>query len=149
LNDRVKPKSKESETQGKFVPTCHHCGKIGHVGPNCYLLKSHKPWNKQVAPKMGEIENPSSDKYVMPRRRYLSQERKNFVLCKNTNPKITKPLKKHFSKQSQPTCHHCGITGHIRPHYHQIRHQKPRIKKQEPKTGKSSSKPSMPHHAFW
>lgn len=88
MNDRVKPKSKESETQGKFVPTCHHCGKIGHVGPNCYLLKSHKPWNKQVAPKMGEIENPSSDKYVMPRRRYLSQERKNFVLCKNTNPKL-------------------------------------------------------------
>jgi hypothetical protein len=42
----VKPKAKESETQGKVVPTCHYCGKIGHIRPNCYLLKSHKPWNK-------------------------------------------------------------------------------------------------------
>jgi len=25
LIDGVKPKSKESRTQGKFVPTCHYC----------------------------------------------------------------------------------------------------------------------------
>jgi len=70
-------------------------------------------------------------------------------LCKNANSKIAESVKKHFSKQRYPTCHHCGVTRHIRPHCHQIRHQKPRIKKQEPKTGKSSSKPCMPHHAFW
>jgi len=52
------------------------------------------------------------------------------------------------SIQRQPTCHHCGVIGHIRRHCHKIQHQKPRIKKQEPKTGKSSFKPSMPHHAF-
>jgi len=40
LNNYVMLKSKESRTQGKFVPTCHNCGKIGHVRPNCYLLKS-------------------------------------------------------------------------------------------------------------
>jgi hypothetical protein len=78
---------------------------------------------------------------------HLSQESKNFVLWKNANLKIAELIKKHFSKQRQPTCHHCGVTGHIRPHCHQIRHQKPRIKKQEPKIGKSSSKPSKPHHA--
>jgi len=43
LNDCVKPKSKKSGTQGKFVPTCHNCGKVGHIRPNCYLLKSHMP----------------------------------------------------------------------------------------------------------
>jgi len=43
LNNHVMPKSKESGTQGKFVPTCHNCGKIGHIRPNCYLLKSHRP----------------------------------------------------------------------------------------------------------
>jgi hypothetical protein len=58
-----KPKSDESGTPGKFVPTY---GKIGHIRPNCYLLKSHRPWNKQVDPKKGKIENPSSDKYVTP-----------------------------------------------------------------------------------
>jgi len=46
LNNHVMPKSKESGTRGKFVPTCHNCGKIGHIRPNCYLLKSHKPWIK-------------------------------------------------------------------------------------------------------
>jgi hypothetical protein len=48
LNNCVKPKSKDTNTQahGKFVLTCHNCGKIGHIRPNCYLLKSHKPWIK-------------------------------------------------------------------------------------------------------
>jgi len=41
LNNYVIPKSKESRTQGKFVPTCHNCGKIGHIRSNCYLLKSN------------------------------------------------------------------------------------------------------------
>jgi hypothetical protein len=43
LNNHVMPKSKESGTQNKFVPTCHNCGKIGHIRPNCCLLKSHWP----------------------------------------------------------------------------------------------------------
>jgi hypothetical protein len=30
LNNCVKPKSKESGTQGKFVPTYHNCRKVGH-----------------------------------------------------------------------------------------------------------------------
>jgi hypothetical protein len=42
LNNHVMPKSKESGTRGKFDPTCHNCGKIGHIRPNCYLLKSHR-----------------------------------------------------------------------------------------------------------
>jgi hypothetical protein len=46
LNNHVMPKSKESGTQGKFVPTCHNCEKIGHIRPNCYLLKFHRPWIK-------------------------------------------------------------------------------------------------------
>jgi hypothetical protein len=71
LNDCVKPKSKESGTQGKFVPICHYCRKIGHIRSNYYLLKSHKSWNKQIAPKNGNIEKHSSE-YVPPHRRHLS-----------------------------------------------------------------------------
>jgi len=44
LNNCVMPKPKESGTRGKFVPICHNCGKIGHIRPNCYLMKSHRPW---------------------------------------------------------------------------------------------------------
>jgi hypothetical protein len=46
LNNCVKPNSKDSGTQGKFVPMCYHCGKVGHIRPKCYLLKSHRPWKK-------------------------------------------------------------------------------------------------------
>jgi len=40
LTNHVMPNSKESRIQGKFIPKCHNCGKIGHIRPNCYLLKS-------------------------------------------------------------------------------------------------------------
>jgi len=43
LNNHLMPKSKESGTRDKFVPTCHNCGKIVHIRPNFYLLKSHRP----------------------------------------------------------------------------------------------------------
>jgi hypothetical protein len=39
LNNYVKPNSKDSRTQGKFVPICHHRGKVGHIRLKCYLLK--------------------------------------------------------------------------------------------------------------
>jgi hypothetical protein len=147
LNNCVKLKSKKLGTHSKFVLTCHYCGKVGHIRPKCYLLKSHWPWNKQDALKKGNVEKPSSDKYVTPHRRHISQRVKDFVLCENANPKSAEPVKKHFSKRSQTTCHHYGVSGHIRPHCPKTRSQKPWIKQQEPKTGKSSSKPSKPHHA--
>jgi hypothetical protein len=50
------PKSKELGLQGKFIPKCHNCGKISHIRPNCYLLKSHRPWIKQYAPRKGKFE---------------------------------------------------------------------------------------------
>jgi hypothetical protein len=40
LMNHEMPYSKDSGTQSKFVPICHNCGKIGHIRPNCYLLKS-------------------------------------------------------------------------------------------------------------
>lgn len=135
------------ETRCKFVPTCHHCGIIGHIRPNCYLLKSHKSWNKLDAPKKGSVEDPSSSKYVILYRRHISQRDKRFFICENANSKFEKLVKKHSNKRSQPTCHLCGVSRHIRPHCPQIRTQKPRIKKQEPKKGKPGSNPSKPYHA--
>jgi len=45
-NNCVKPNSNDSGTQGKFVPIFHHCGKVGHIRPKCYLLKFHRLWKK-------------------------------------------------------------------------------------------------------
>jgi hypothetical protein len=65
------PKSKESGIQGKFIPKCHNCGKIGHIRPNCYLLKSLRPWIKQIALRKSEVKDSSSSKYVPPHRRHI------------------------------------------------------------------------------
>jgi hypothetical protein len=46
INNCVKPNSKDSGIQGKFVPICHHCGKVSHIRPKFYLLKSHRTWKK-------------------------------------------------------------------------------------------------------
>jgi hypothetical protein len=114
LNNHVMPKSKDTGTQahGKFVPTCHNCGKIGHIRLNCYLLKSHRPWIKQDAMRKSEVDDSSSSKYVPPHRRHIKG--KVNVICKNANYNFVENLKKHSNKRSLPTCHHCGITGHIR-----------------------------------
>jgi hypothetical protein len=99
-----------------------------------------------MLPRRAVVRNPLQINMSLPIGD-ISQRGKDFVICDNTNLKFAEPAKKHSSKRSQPTCHHCGVSGHIKPHCPQIRSQKSRIKKQEPKTCKSSSKPSKPHHA--
>jgi hypothetical protein len=111
LNNCVMPKPKESGTEGKFVPNCNNCGKIGHIRPNCYLLKSHRPLIKQDAMRKSEVDDSSSSKYVPPHRRHIKG--KGNVICKNANHNFAENTKKHSNKRSLPTCHHCGITGHI------------------------------------
>jgi hypothetical protein len=71
LNHCVKPNSKDLGTQCKLVPICHHCGKIGHIKPKCYLLKSHRPWKKQDDSERSYIEKTSSDKYVPPHKSHI------------------------------------------------------------------------------
>jgi hypothetical protein len=100
LNNCVMPKSKESGTRGKFVPTCHNCGKIGHIRPNCYLLKSHRPWIKQDAMRKSEVDDSSSSKYVPPHRRHIKG--KGNVICKNANYNSLETVKKHSNKKSLP-----------------------------------------------
>jgi hypothetical protein len=130
LNNHVMPKSKESGTRGKFVHTCHNCGKIGHIRPNCYLLKSHRPWIKQDAQRKSKVENSSSSKYVPPHRRHIKG--KGNIICENANLKSAETVKKHSNKRSMPTCHHCDITGHIRPKCPQLQVQKLEVQRELP-----------------
>jgi hypothetical protein len=33
------PRNKPSQ---RFIPTCHYCGKIGHIRPKCFQLNNHE-----------------------------------------------------------------------------------------------------------
>jgi hypothetical protein len=113
LTNHVMSKSNELWIQGKFIPKCYNCGKISHIRPNCYFLKSHRPWIKQDALRKSEVKDSSSSKYVPPHRRHIKG--KSNIVCKNANHISAEKVKQHSNKRSLPTCHHCGITGHIRP----------------------------------
>jgi len=131
------PMFKELGTRGKFVPTCHNCGKIGHIRPNCYLLKSHRPWIKQDTLRKSEVEDSSSAKYVPPHRKHIKG--KGNVFCKNANHNFAENVKKHSNKRSLPTCHHCGITGHIRSKCPQL--QKLKVQRKLPTRATSDTLP--------
>jgi hypothetical protein len=72
--------------------------------------------SKYVKPETAEPKNACMDKG------------KEVVVCENANIKPNVLVLKHSRLRSLPTYHHCGITGHIRPHYPQIHSQKPWIK---------------------
>jgi hypothetical protein len=42
-----------------YIPTCHHCGISGNIFPNCFQIRSQKPWDKLHVPRKDEpgIEN--------------------------------------------------------------------------------------------
>jgi hypothetical protein len=37
-------------SNSKFIPTCHHCGIMGHTRPNCFQIRARQPWPTQNAP---------------------------------------------------------------------------------------------------
>jgi hypothetical protein len=143
----VKPKSKDTGTQahGKFVPTCHNCGKVGHIRPNCFFFKTHRSWIKQDAPRKGKVEKYSSSKYVPTYWRHIKG--KDSVICKNSNQKSAETVKKHSNKRSLPTCHHCGITGHIRPKCPQFQAWRSKVQRELPTKATSGTLPPTTHQA--
>jgi hypothetical protein len=73
----------------KSLPTCHHCGMVGHIKPNCGQLNFPKTW-KDTPKKNKGVEKDSKSKYVPPHKRLPTHR---FV----------------------PIYRNCGISGHIRP----------------------------------
>jgi len=37
------------------IPTCHHCGIVSHIRPNCFQIRSQKPWKKTLIPRKDEL----------------------------------------------------------------------------------------------
>jgi hypothetical protein len=43
---RVEP-PKQVKTNKRFVPTCHHCGTVGHIRPRCWKLTRSQPSSRK------------------------------------------------------------------------------------------------------
>jgi hypothetical protein len=100
------------QTQGKFVPICHHCGVIGHIRPNCWKFKAAPKKENQAA--TSTLQGKKGKKiYIEPHASY-------------PKPRVVHPPRKLPSQRFVPTCHHCGKVGHIRPHCFNL---KPHVQK--------------------
>jgi hypothetical protein len=111
-------------------------------------LKSHRPWIKQDALRKSEVEDSSSSKYVPPHRRHIKGM--GNIVCKNANHISAEKVKQHFNKKSLPTCHHYGITSHIRPKCPQLQAQKKKAQRKLPTKTTSGTlplaRPQVPWH---
>jgi hypothetical protein len=86
-----------------------------------------------------EVEDSSSSKYVSPHRRHIKD--KGNIVCKNANHIFAEKVKQHSNKRSLPTCHHCSITGHIRPKCPHLQAQKSKVQKELPTRATSGTLP--------
>jgi hypothetical protein len=108
-------------------------------------LKSHRPWIKQDALRKREVKDSSSSKYVTLHRRHIKC--KGNIVCKNANHISAEKVKKHSNKKGLPTCHHSGITGHIRPKCPHFQAQKSRVQRELPTRATSGTLPRTTHSA--
>jgi hypothetical protein len=85
--------------------------------------------------------------HVPPYRKHISQRGKDFVICKNAKLNSIETVKKHSNKRSLPTCHHCGITGHIWPKYPHLQAQKLKVQRKLPTKATLGALPLTTHQA--
>jgi hypothetical protein len=60
---------------------------------------------------------------------------------------IAKATQKPPTIRRPPICHHCGLSGHIRPHCSLLKAQRSKVKKELPRQATSSTRPLARHQA--
>ena len=128
----------------KFVLTCHHCGVISHIRPQCSKLKREQNHVVRSLPK-----KPSETKHTVCHhcgafghfrphyskfqalKRIKRKEKlelfescalqakpilgKNGKLLKKERNHVVRSLPKKLSRPKHIVCHHCGAFDHLRP----------------------------------
>jgi hypothetical protein len=72
------------------IPICHHCGVTGHIRPNCFQIRSQKPWNKTLVPRKDEpgfeeqVKMLSDQvKLISEKLAYLTPNEQRYVMVNN------------------------------------------------------------------
>jgi hypothetical protein len=75
------------------IPTCHHFGVCGHIRPNCFQIRSQKPWDKLHVPRKDEPSIENQVKILTDQVKLISEklgsltpnEKKSIMLNKKKN----------------------------------------------------------------
>jgi len=89
----------------KFIPTCHYCHVKGHIKQNCFKLHGYPITNHVHAPQNIDNYVQVSNMKPRPLRGKLQM----------SNISHTHLASSHSYDKHVPTCHFCGVKGHIRP----------------------------------
>ena len=102
------------------MPTYHLCGVVGHIKPNCSLLR-HEPKLKT---------NYASRNTDVPKFAHVCHfccvfghiRPKNCSLLRHEPKLETNSASRNTDvPKFAPICHFCGVCGHIHPNYHKLK----------------------------
>jgi hypothetical protein len=91
--DKVKSTKGTRHKNFNSIPTCHHCGVSGHIRPNCFQIRSQKPWDKLHVPRKDELGIENLVKNLSDQVKLISEklgsltpnEKKSVLLNKKKN----------------------------------------------------------------
>jgi hypothetical protein len=88
--DKVKKIKEAGHINVKSIPICHHCGISGHTRPNCFQIRSRKPWDKLNVPREGKPSFENQVKNLSDQVKLISEKlgsptpnEKRYVLTNN------------------------------------------------------------------
>ena len=129
---------------------CENDNLIAKLNESNKLVEKYKNLAENSLEKLKEFErlnmdldaklvlSTSKDKsvYIPPHKRNQKVERK----AVKSKPPFRSQLKALDGSKFVPTCHHCGVIGHIRPQCHKLKREQNHVARSLPK------KPSGPKH---
>jgi hypothetical protein len=86
-----------SDKNCNSILTCHHCGINGHIRPNCFQIRSQRPWHRSHVPREGEPGFENQVKNLSDQVKLISEKLES--LTPNERRSVLANNKKRTSKQ--------------------------------------------------
>jgi hypothetical protein len=77
--------SRIGDKRYKSIPTCQHCGIIGHTHPNYFQIRSQKPWVKKQVIRINEPGIRNQIKNLCDQVKLINEKLKNPTLFKKNS----------------------------------------------------------------